>query len=263
MKKIIYVLLVFLVCCTKSKDASIPEIPSCEVKELSAQEEATRKSPKPCPPNNPHCQDNPPPPPPPTDTSTTEKPGCILLDFDGHNYPGGLWGIARLFNSADITPDQKAAVLARVQSDYSAFTLLNVTTDEAIFNSYPAGYRARVIITADWQWYGQVGGTAFVGSYKWIQEEPCFVFSSLLYNNPKYISDATSHEAGHTLMCRHIMRCADGVVVLAYESGNGFEGPIMGAPYSATYPKLDWTGPSVTCDNFENSAQVILATLKK
>ena len=61
----------------------------------------------------------------------------------------------------------------------------------------------RVILTVTHEWYGSAGGVAFVGSYSWGDDTPCFVFSGLLGYNVKNISEATAHEAGHTLGLYH------------------------------------------------------------
>ena len=55
-----------------------------------------------------------------------------------------------------------------------------------------------------------------------------YVFSSNLGSgHAKYVADATSHEAGHTLSLEH-----DGTSTAGYYSGHGSWGPIMGTPYS-------------------------------
>jgi hypothetical protein len=252
--KLISIIILFFIAGCAKQAQTIVDIPNCDLKQLPPNEEATKKA-KPCPPGNPHCQDNPPPV-----VDTTEKPGCILLDFDGYDYAGGIWGEARHFAGAGNV-DQLAAI-TKVQSYFSSFSSLRVTADESVFNSYPPGHRARVVVTTDYQWYGQVGGVAYLNSYTWLQEEPAFVFSSLLSYNSKYVGDALGHEAGHTLMCNHIIHCEGGVMTSPYEQGNSVSAPIMGASYSAQYPIFNWTGPSITCDRFENSAEVIHNTLK-
>ncbi len=50
------------------------------------------------------------------------------------------------------------------------------------------------------------------------------VFADNLYNYPKYIADAASHEAGHSFGLHH-----DGTSTSGYYSGQGIWAPIMGA----------------------------------
>jgi hypothetical protein len=44
---------------------------------------------------------------------------------------------------------------------------------------------------------------SYVGSFTWGDDTPGWVFSGLLNNNIKYIAEAVSHEAGHTLGLQH------------------------------------------------------------
>src|SRR6185503_17178456 len=150
------------------------------------------------PPKGPHGNPNNPP------QDTTTRSGCLLLDFDGEVVSNTLWNINGPFTcaSSGLSADQQVQILARVRQDYSAFNV-TVTTDEAIYNTYPQNKRRRCIITTSWEWYGYVGGVAYLNSFNWYDDSPCFVFSSLLGFNTKYISDAISHEFGHTFGCRH------------------------------------------------------------
>ena len=47
------------------------------------------------------------------------------------------------------------------------------------------------------------GGVAFIGSFSWDTDTPCFVFAARLANTAKYIADASVHEVGHTLGLIH------------------------------------------------------------
>jgi hypothetical protein len=81
----------------------------------------------------------------------------------------------------------------------------------------------RVIIggsSADW--YGSAaGGVAWVGSFG--SENPAFIWPALLGPfKVKYVADAASHEAGHTLGLLH-----DGNSKTAYFAGQGNWAPIM------------------------------------
>jgi hypothetical protein len=96
----------------------------------------------------------------------------------------------------------------------------------------------RIVFTESWEWYGQVGGVSYTGSFTWGNNTPCFVFSSLLGYNTKNISEAASHEAGHTLGLRHQASYdASGVLVSSYNYGQGSGeiswAPIMGVGYNS------------------------------
>lgn len=75
---------------------------------------------------------------------------------------------------------------------------------------------------------GSAGGTANLGSFSKNTDTPCFVFPENLGNgNKKYVSDAASHEIGHTLGLHH-----DGVTGgSSYYTGHGDWAPIMGVAY--------------------------------
>ncbi len=133
----------------------------------------------------------------------TQKKGCLLLDFNGEEVTNTIWNSNGDLSCAGsgLSSTQIANVLARVKYDFSQFDL-EVTTDEARYNLYPQNKRRRCIITTT-NFYGNVGGVAFINSFNWFDDTPCFVFSQLLNYNEKYVSDATSHELGHTAGCRH------------------------------------------------------------
>lgn len=171
---------------------------------------------------------------------TTPSPtgGVILLDFDGHLVRNTSWNVNGDLNCApaNLTAAQIDEILMRVGNDYSPFNIL-VTTDEAVYNAANIYKRMRVLFTESWEWYGQVGGVAYTGSFTWGDNTPCFIFSSLLNYNTKNISEAASHEAGHTLGLRHQASYdANGVLVSSYNYGQGSGetswAPIMGVGYS-------------------------------
>ncbi len=190
----------------------------------------------------------------------------ILLDFDGHTVPvGNAWNYTSspmVMGSSGLTNAQITAVFNRVAEDYRPFNV-NVTTDSAKYLAASANRRMRVILTTSWEWYGSAGGVAFVGSYTWGDNTPCFVFSSLLNYNVKNISEATSHEAGHTLGLYHQSRYdpVTCVKISDYHSGTGTGeigwAPIMGVGY---YQNLTlWNnGPnSYGCTNIQSDLSVI------
>lgn len=173
-----------------------------------------------------------------TTITNTPTGGVILLDFDGHLVTNTSWNYNGNLNCApaNLTAAQIDEILMRVSNDYSPFNIL-VTTDEAIYNAANISKRMRVLFTESWEWYGQAGGVAYTGSFTWGNNTPCFVFSSLLSYNTKNISEAASHEAGHTLGLRHQASYdANGVLVSAYNYGQGSGetgwAPIMGVGYN-------------------------------
>src|SRR5262245_30079442 len=110
----------------------------------------------------------------------------VFLDFDGQtvdntswNYNGPICCAPSGLSTADIT-----TAFTRVAEDYRPFNI-NITTDSTKYFAAPANRRMRVIVTTSWEWYGQAGGVAFIGSFTWGDNTPCFVFSSLLGYNVK------------------------------------------------------------------------------
>jgi hypothetical protein len=77
---------------------------------------------------------------------------------------------------------------------------------------------------------------AFTNSFTWGDNTPCFVFTALHNYNLKNISEAASHEIGHTLGLSH-QSAYDAVCnkTAEYNAGNGTGeigwAPIMGVAY--------------------------------
>ena len=161
----------------------------------------------------------------------------LLLDFDGTIVEGTSWNGSGPIACAgsNLTPSQIRDVFNRVAEDYRPFTI-NVTTDSSVFLAAPSNKRTRVILTTSSSWYGSAGGVAYINSYSWGDNTPCFVFTALLGYNTKSIAEATSHELGHTLGLRH-QSSYDAFCnkVSEYNSGNGSGeigwAPIMGVSY--------------------------------
>ncbi len=181
----------------------------------------------------------------------------IYLDFTGHTTIGTSWNASYTAGAAFTTPafdlDGNTATafttaeLARIQliwtrvvEDYVAFDV-DVTTEEPSLdglsrtNSADTTYGIRVCIggnSTDW-FKASAGGIAYIGSFKWNSDTPCYVFAKQLSSNEKYLADAASHEVGHTLGLYH-----DGVLASAtttateYYQGQGNWAPIMGTGYS-------------------------------
>lgn len=184
----------------------------------------------------------------------------LFLDFDGYTTSNTPWntGIGD-FTSAPFDLDGQSAtwstteyeaiqhVWQRMSEDYSGFDV-DVTTEdpgvEALRRSSPTDqrYGVRVVFSPTDAWIGQnpPGGIAYIGSFTWDTDTPCFVFTANVANNEKYMADAGSHEGGHTLGLLH-----DGTASLGYYGGQGVWGPIMGAPYDFALTQWcigDYTG---------------------
>ena len=180
-------------------------------------------------------------------------PGCVLLDFDGYNMPAGnLWNNGNAINAApsgmsDADVQQHWEV---VSEDYRPFNL-NITTNEGVFNSYPRNRRMRVVITSTNTAAPGAGGVAYLGSFNWDNDVPCWVFIT----SGKAGGDASAHEVGHTFDLGH-----DGRTNPAEEYFVGIDGtswaPIMGAGYYR--PVVQWSKGEY---NFANNFQDDVATI--
>jgi hypothetical protein len=169
--------------------------------------------------------------------------GVVLVDFNGHVTRNTSWNTSGDIIAADAGLDAVAqdSIFRSIARDLTPYRVI-VTTDELIYNAAPANQRQRVVITRTWEWYGQVGGVAYNGSYFWSSEEPAFVFSSLLQYRIRDIARAASHELGHTFTLRHQARYdAFGNKLEEYHSGDALSAPIMGVPYYAVLA-IWWKG---------------------
>jgi hypothetical protein len=187
----------------------------------------------------------------------------VFLDFDGHTVNGTSWnyngplvcGASGLDNSKIIE------VFNRVAEDYRPFNL-NITTDSTKFLAAPANSRMRVIITVSSSWYGTAGGVAFVTSFSWGDDNPCFVFSQLLNFNVKNIAEAASHEAGHTLGMYHQSTYdADCNKISDYNAGQGSGeigwAPIMGVGYYQNFTLWNNGPNSYGCTSYQSDLDII------
>jgi hypothetical protein len=127
--------------------------------------------------------------------------GCILLDFDGYNIPAGSYwnnGIAATAVPTDLKNEEIKLHWELVSEDFRPFNF-NVTTNEAVFNTYPANKRLRVVITPK-RIFPSGGGVARIGSFGGDITDVCWVFNS---SNDKISGETASHEIGHTLDLLH------------------------------------------------------------
>jgi PKD repeat protein len=203
------------------------------------------------------------------------KPGLsrvIYLDFTGHTTAGTQWNTGYTAGAAFTTPaydtdgNQTAfseAELANIQEiwkriseDYAAWDA-DVTTEEPPLDSLrkssstDAAYGIRVVIGgSSYDWLGAgAGGVAYLGSFSWSTDTPAFVFPAQLGNGyPKYVAEAASHEAGHTVALKHDGK-TDGTEY--YQGHNGWA-PIMGSGYYSAitqFSRGEYTGANNTEDD--------------
>lgn len=190
-------------------------------------------------------------------------PGAVAvayLDMDGQNVSGTQWLNGGTINAGGISTvysqDQMIEIWRRSAEDFAPFQI-NVTTDEAAYLAAPSNRRIRCIITPDNEWYGNYGGVAYVNSFTWTGDTPCWVFSDQLANTARYIAEACSHEIGHTLGLLHDGRSspAEGY----YEGHGGGEtgwAPIMGIGYYQLL--VQWSrGEYLSANNKEDDLAII------
>ena len=173
----------------------------------------------------------------------------IYLDFDGHVTSGTAWNDAFAGGEDIVTPsfstdgdsssfsDSEKALIqrvwARVAEDFAPFDL-DVTTEEPPLDRLiksgvsDTQWGTRAVIGPN-TWFDPAGGVAYVGSFNWSTDAPCFIFNT----SENGIAESVSHESGHALGLGH-----DGNASTTYYTGHGSGatswGPIMGAPYSMT-----------------------------
>jgi hypothetical protein len=208
-----------------------------------------------------------------TTSSTTVKPASnaavILLDFDGQVVQNTQWNTSGAIDCAysGLAETEIADVVAGVAQDYASYNVI-VTRDESVYLSADPKRRTRVIVTESWEWYcGSspcAGGVGFIGSMFWGDNTPCFVFSSALSYGVKYIRDAATHEAGHTIGLYHqSVYDANCVKTAEYNPGNTTCdcAPNMGVSYYKTYNQW-WVGPnSQGCNIIQDDNKVITSKI--
>ena len=190
----------------------------------------------------------------------------VYLDFDGHFEAS--WGsysniVTPAFSQdGDTTTftDGELETITKiwmaVAEDYAPFNV-NVTTVEP--PSFANGVAVRVSIGGNGSWTGGTyGGVSYVNSFTSSIPNTAFVFSSNLYNNAKYVAEASSHEAGHAFGLRHQSTYgSNGRLVQTYSTGTGDgRAPIMGNSYSATRG-LWWYGTSTSSTTIQDDMAVI------
>jgi hypothetical protein len=132
----------------------------------------------------------------------------IYLDFDGQTVRGTGWNSYFGVETINAAPSGKTAaqitqIWQAVADDFAPFNI-SVTTQESRYLAAPAARRMRVIITptAGWTgWGSNVIGVAFLDSFVWSGDTPCWAFDS--FTTPAVTADTISHEVGHTMGLKH------------------------------------------------------------
>lgn len=159
--------------------------------------------------------------------------GVIYLDFDGETttqWDGNLIVAKR----PSLTGAQIREIWRSVCADYTSFNI-NVTTDLRVFERAPEGSRIHVISTPTTDAAPGAGGVAWLTSWNWTGDTPCWAFGP----DVKGFSEQISHEVGHTLGLRHDGRGSDEYYFGHNGSGETGWAPIMGAGYNQ--PVVQWT----------------------
>lgn len=177
---------------------------------------------------------------------TTPGYKCIYIDTDG--YTGTtLWQANATYARSGLLQSQTQEVLDRVAFYFDNYKIM-VTTDEAIYNGADINNRMRVIVTTTSAWYPNVSGVAYVGSFNWGDNTPCFVFSDKLSYIPSYIGDIVAHEVGHTVGLDHqSLWDANCMLLTKYR-----ESCIMGYPYNTPTPKWSVGFTQISCTTKQN-----------
>jgi hypothetical protein len=190
----------------------------------------------------------------------------IYLDFDGQYLEGTSWNYSGplTLGPSNMTNDQITEIFNRVAEDYRPFNI-NITTDSAKYWSAPVTQRMRVIFTVTSDWYGSAGGVSYVNSFTWGDNTPCFVFTALLNYRTKYVAEAASHEAGHTLGLNHQSAYDLSCNKLdEYNAGKGSGeiawAPIMGVGYYRNFTLWHNGSNPWGCSSYQDDLSIITST---
>lgn len=194
----------------------------------------------------------------------------ILIDFDGQTVDSRFWKPfykdSLLFCSPSGLSDiQKIRIFNHVSEDFRPFNI-TVTTDSTVFFRTSLFRRVRVIVTTTSAWYNGSGGTAYIESFRWGEDVPCFVFPDILRFFEKRVAEAVSHEVGHTLGLYHQARYNDTCRFLdEYNPGVGTGqtswAPIMGNPYFRNITTWHNGRNSIGCSRFQDDLAIITGSL--
>ena len=178
--------------------------------------------------------------------------GVLYIDYRGGYTP--TWG-GITYARPNVSNAQIKDVWKRVAEDYLPFNI-NVTTDIKVYEAAPATSRQRVVVTPTTTAAPTAAGVAFMDSWNWSGDTPCWSF----YSTGKSAAEVISHEAGHTLTLGHDGRTtpAEG-----YYGGQGTDpvgwAPIMGVGYYKAVAQ--WSkGEYANANNTEDDLALIVAS---
>ena len=186
----------------------------------------------------------------------------LYLDFDGEVVSDPSWNNGNTINAAsfNLSNTTITQIFDRVADDWISFNI-NVTTDLARYESAQVGHRMRCIITPTDTAARGAGGVAYLTSFRnagsqYSDTIPCWVFNSQVVG----ISEAISHELGHTMGLKHDGRTSPSE---EYFEGHGSGAigwcPIMGAGYYKNV--VQWSkGEDTSANNKEDDLAIISAT---
>jgi hypothetical protein len=182
-------------------------------------------------------------------------PACILFDFDGYELPAGTqWNGGRPISAkpAGLSDASIKTAFEIAAEDFKPFNI-NLTTNEAVFKTYPKNRRMRAVATTTTTAAPGSGGVAYIGSFNWDTEDPCWVFNL----SAKACGETISHEVGHTLDLKHDGRRTPSEQYFVGLSNTPY-GPIMGAPFSR--PLVQWSkGEYESANNTQDDLVAITA----
>lgn len=158
--------------------------------------------------------------------------GVLYIDFRGGYTP--TWG-GIAYEKPNVSNATIKDVWKRVAEDYMPFRI-NVTTDIRVFDASPENARQRCICTPTTTAAPGAGGVAYIGSWNWTGDTPCWSF----YSSGKSAAEVISHEVGHTLNLGHDGRTTPSEGYFGgHGSGTTGWAPIMGVGYYQ--PVAQWS----------------------
>ncbi len=174
----------------------------------------------------------------------------VYLDFDGEYVSGTPWNGGNPINavSRNYSNAQIAEIWERVAQDFYAFQV-NVTTNRSVFDAAPRNRRMMTIFTTTNTAAPGSGGVAYMNSFTWNDNTPCWVFNGGIQT----AATTASHEVGHTLGLGHDGRTSPSE---GYYNGHGDWGPIMGAAFGK---RIDhWSkGEYANANNHQDDIAII------